>query len=266
MNYVTYEFEKHLKNLNSNFIYQTVKNRQLSDIYHSHDFYEFITIMEGSCTQLINSNEVTFEKGSLLLLCPGDKHKFTKQSADINILALSVKSQEIKEFERLFAIESTPLSSFNIKLSSKQLRTLADLYYSNTEYEYKLLLSNFIKIYTDTFDKNKALPRELEQAMREMPKKENLKDGIDRFVALSGYSKTHLARLLKKHLNITPHEFVLNLRMSEAYNSLILTDIHIDDLALEVGYESTSHFQQIFKKKYGITPAALRKKHGSRTI
>ena len=95
---------------------------------------------------------------------------------------------------------------------------------------------------------------------------ENLKGGVDRFVELSGYSRTHLNRLLKEHLNTTPHDFIMNLRLSEAYNALILTDTHIEEICANVGYESFSHFQKIFKAKYGITPACARKKYSSATI
>lgn len=266
MKYVNYKFERHLKNLNSNFIYQTVKNRKLSDVYHSHDFYEFIVIIDGDCTQTVNEQEILCDKNTVIFLCPGDRHKFTKQSDNLNLMALSIAAEEINRFEKLFGIEASPFEFSITKLSSKQIQPLISLYYSKSEYEFKLLLANFTKIYTDAFTQSSSLPKNVEKAVTQMYAAENLKGGTDRFVELSGYSRTHLNRLLKEHLKVTPHEFILNLRLSEAYNALILTDTRIEDICANLGYESFSHFQKIFKAKYGITPAAVRKKYGSATI
>ena len=259
-----YSFAK-LKHGSSDYIFQIVTNRKLSDIYHSHDFYEFMVVVNGNCTKIINGEEVTTPKGSYIMLCPGDSHKFIKQSSDINIIALSVKKEEAEKFFSAFGL-TEPLSFFNIQLTVSQLQFLTDFYNLKCESDYKFFLSKLIKLYNDSLEKENPLPAALDFAIKEMQKHNNLKRGIEGLAVLSGYSKTHLARLLKKHLNTTPHNLILNLRLNEAYNSLLLTNIHIEDLSAELGYESFSHFQKIFKKKYGITPAALRKKYSLQTI
>lgn len=264
MKSIVYNFAK-LKHGNSDYIFQIVRNRKLSDIYHSHDFYEFMIVVNGNCTKIINGEEVTTPKGSYIMLCPDDSHKFIKQSNDINIIALSVKKEEAENFFSAFGL-TEPFSFFKIQLTVSQLQFLTDFHNLKSESDYKFFLSKLIKLYIDSKEKENSLPAALDFAIKEMQKHKNLKSGIESLAILSGYSKTHLTRLLKKHLNTTPHEFILNLRLNEAYNSLLSTDINIEDLSAELGYESFSHFQKIFKKKYGITPSALRKKYGLRTI
>ena len=88
----------------------------------------------------------------------------------------------------------------------------------------------------------------------------------ERIITLSGYSKTHLTRLMRKYYGVSVHEFIRDARLEAAYNSLVLTSLYPEDISEELGYSSFSHFQQIFKKKYGITPAMLRKKYSSITI
>ena len=266
MNIITYNFDKIVKSGDSKYIFQSIENRKLSDIYLSHDFYEFIVVLEGSCRHVINGVEKEADKNTCILLCPGDAHKITAQSDDVKIIAISVKNDELRAFEQAFGLKSTPLTSFSVKLSDRKLCYLKEFYGVTGEYEYKLFLANLIKIYADLCVKKENIPSALKMAVRDMKKSENLKAGSERFITLSGYSKTHLTRLMRKYYGVSVHEFIRDARLEAAYNSLVLTSLYPEDISEELGYSSFSHFQQIFKKKYGITPAMLRKKYSSITI
>ena len=266
MQYLKYKFDNLTKNISKDYYFQTVKNRKLSNVYHSHDYFEFIVIIEGCCTQIVNENKVVCNKNHLTVLTPEDRHKIINQSSDVNVLALSVSKEETQLFEQIFGIAKTPLKCATLPLSSKQMLPFINLYLSKSEAEFKLLLSNFIKVYIDSLKDETGLPQSVENAIKKMQKRENMKEGIDRFVSLSGYSKTQLSRIVKKHLGVTLHEFILNLRLNEAHNALMLSDINAEDLSISIGYESFSYFQKIFKEKYGITPSSVRKKYRSDTI
>ena len=59
---------------------------------------------------------------------------------------------------------------------------------------------------------------------------------------------------------MTLHQYVTNLRLERAKEELLMTTKSAEEISEEVGYASFSHFQKIFKKKYGVTPAVWRKK------
>ena len=40
-----------------NYIFQRVSDRKLTDIYHSHDFFEIIIIDKGQCSKLITARK-----------------------------------------------------------------------------------------------------------------------------------------------------------------------------------------------------------------
>ena len=250
----------------SSYIFQTVKDRPLSNLYHSHDFYEFIVILEGECLQIVNEEEMLCSKGEMIILCPEDRHKFISQSADLNLLAISVKNEEVKAFERVFGLAENPIKNTRFSLSSERINAMLRFYFAEKEYEYKQLLSEIVCACEEQSTRKSNLPLSLEKAITEMKKPENVKEGTDRLVFLSGYSKTHLTRLMKKHLNKTPHELVLELRLGVAYSNVLLLSKPLEEISEELGYESFSHFQQIFKKRYGITPAALRRKQKYKTV
>jgi AraC family cel operon transcriptional repressor len=250
----------------SSYIFQTVKDRPLSNLYHSHDFFEFIVVLEGECIQIVNEEEFLCSKGEMIILCPEDKHKFISQSADLNLLAISVKNEEAKAFEKLFSLGENTLKTTHFPLSTERINAMLRFYFAEKEYEYKQLLSEIVCACEEQNTRKSNLPQSLEKAICEMKNHANLKEGTDRLVFLSGYSKTHLTRLMKKHLNKTPHELVLELRLDVAYSNVLLSSKPLEEISEELGYESFSHFQQIFKKRYGITPAALRRKQKYKTV
>lgn len=269
-----YEFDTINIEKNNNFVVQSVSGRKLSGIYHSHDFYEIIVIGKGECESIINGERHTLQEDCFQFLKPGDCHSFISQSEDIHVISVSVRKEE---FESLLNYYDSSLKG-RLRASEKPIlcskhgiyRTLcnvcADAVSSGEEYECKFLLSCLIRLYISVADRNKEdIPNSLSYAMRQMQKYENLKSGIEAFTKLSGYSHSHLARLVKKHLGVTVHEYILNLRLSAAYNELILSRESIENIGEKLGYCSLSHFNKIFKKKYGITPAMLRRKHGSWT-
>lgn len=272
MEYVVY----HLNDKNSNpvggkhYIFQYVKNRKLSDVNHSHSFYEITAVADGSCTQVINEKEYSFKKDSFVILRPGDRHFFTSQSDDAAVIALSVSVEEFEVFAKAYSpdlkseIDSKddPCIINDSGIGSWLYTVCSGVLKNYNEYEYKMLLSMLIKLYIEQSERKSDLPKDVEDAMREMRSAENLKRGIPAFVELSHYSRSHLSRIIKSSFNMSLHDYILNLRLDAAYNALILSRESIEDIAESVGYMSLSHFNKIFKSKYGVTPASVRKYNG----
>lgn len=259
-----YEFNSVSGGKKISYVFQAISGRKLSNAYHSHDFYEWLVVLNGRCRHRVNEQNIEFVKNECVLLCPGDGHCFLTQSEDISLLCLSVKECEERDFERLFGLERTECT--HMMLTQRQSKALADLYFAANEYEYKLMLANFMKIYIENSHGKDNVPATVSFAMAEMSEKENLKGGAERFCELSGYSRSHMNRLMRSCFGMTIHEYILNMRLECAYNMLIISDVGAERIAEEVGYESFAHFCKIFKKKYGITPAELRRKNKIITI
>ena len=61
---------------------------------------------------------------------------------------------------------------------------------------------------------------------------------------------------------MTPIEYIQTLRLEESKQVLETTDIPVEAVALEVGYEDPSYFGRLFKRTVGLTPAQYRKRFG----
>lgn len=66
-------------------------------------------------------------------------------------------------------------------------------------------------------------------------------------------------RLLKKHYNTTFSRMKLEARMSAASVLLLDTQKSISEISEELGFSSSEHFTNAFKKFYNVTPLAYRK-------
>ncbi|QND22987.1 helix-turn-helix domain-containing protein (plasmid) [Rhizobium ruizarguesonis] len=77
-------------------------------------------------------------------------------------------------------------------------------------------------------------------------------------VALSGLPERSFVRRFIKAAGMTPLNYVHAVRLEEAKQILETTDLPIEALANEMGYEDASFFGRLFRRETGITPAHYR--------
>ncbi|MBN2853053.1 MAG: helix-turn-helix domain-containing protein [Clostridia bacterium] len=67
-------------------------------------------------------------------------------------------------------------------------------------------------------------------------------------------NRSYLSTKFKAETRINISEFIMNRKLEEARNLLSFTDKSISDISYYFCFSSQSYFQNMFKKKYGITP------------
>jgi AraC-like DNA-binding protein len=83
-------------------------------------------------------------------------------------------------------------------------------------------------------------------------------------------SNVHLStpsfcRYFKKQTRMTFTDFVNQYRINQS-KTLLLNDVTVSEACYEVGFESLSYFNKLFKRLTGINPSAFRKKHSVKTF
>ena len=69
----------------------------------------------------------------------------------------------------------------------------------------------------------------------------------------------YISRLFKKHEGISLKEFIVIEKMKTAQSLIRTTDLPISIIAVRVGYSNFSHFSQVYKKVFGVSPTEERK-------
>ena len=86
---------------------------------------------------------------------------------------------------------------------------------------------------------------------------------VAKMIELSGLTKRTFMRRFAKATGFSPVDYVQNLRIEEAKQLLETTQVPIDEVSADVGYEDPSYFRKLFKRKAGISPAKYRVKFQS---
>ena len=80
---------------------------------------------------------------------------------------------------------------------------------------------------------------------------------------LSGLPERSFVRRFLKATGMSPLDYAHALRLEEAKQMLETTDLSVEAIANEAGYEDTSFFGRLFRRKTGLTPAQYRVRFGS---
>jgi len=71
-------------------------------------------------------------------------------------------------------------------------------------------------------------------------------------------STVYFHKLFSVIMGKTPHEYMLDKRMSAAMDMLVSTEYELSRIAYECGFGSQSYFNSVFKEKTGLTPRQYR--------
>ena len=72
-------------------------------------------------------------------------------------------------------------------------------------------------------------------------------------------SVPQLIRRFKDHTGMTPHAYLMLVRLQAATTYLQHTNLSIEEISHRIGFPSTSNFILQFRKRYGIAPSKYRK-------
>ena len=89
-------------------------------------------------------------------------------------------------------------------------------------------------------------------------------ESLDEVSDLFNISKRTLIRRFKQALSITPHAYIQHIRLEVAQKKLVETQLSIEQIVNDVGYEDLSSFRRLFRQQAGVTPTEYRKRFAKR--
>jgi AraC family transcriptional regulator len=74
-----------------------------------------------------------------------------------------------------------------------------------------------------------------------------------------GLSVSHFSRAFRKSIGLSPHTWLIQMRVESAKSMLRRRDASLFTIARACGFADQSHFARVFKRRVGLSPGAWRK-------
>jgi AraC family cel operon transcriptional repressor len=250
---------------------------QISMQHHYHDFYEVFLIVNGAIQHHINDRVIRLDAGTLAFIRPQDAHHFSK-IRDINceLINLAFLRETFRALcnylsfdphKATFIVQPEPVSVLltlrERQLLTDDLRDWGRRLYQDKQISRRILRGLLAYIISTYFISRQssdtpAIPAWLETVCREMQKPQHLIEGRDALMRLAQRTPAHVGRSFQSYLEMTPSDFINQLRLDYAGDLLLQTDHSPARIAHDAGFGSVSHFYHLFKARWGCSPNEYR--------
>jgi len=122
-----------------------------------------------------------------------------------------------------------------------------------------LLFKKFITNIIENAQKNKAISREISQAMSYIKSNYGMDINLQEVANHVNLNPTYLSNLFKKDLQINFTEFLNEVRIQKAKELLVDSYLKAYEISEKVGFADNTYFCRVFKKLTGSSPNEYRK-------
>ena len=249
---------------------------------HEHDFYEFVVFIDGKSRHTHNDKICIAQKGMLFLIKPGEYHQFSSyhntQAKHINfsitpeafkeLSSLVWKDEILQKIDAWDMPNGLTLPQENFAFIMSELERLNQ--YSMASKNLYAILKNIIIMLMiflvdklesiELFANDKNRPEWMNDFLKTLNDPNVFTMKLKDIYPLAPYSQSMLNSYFKKYVGTTLISYITTLKISYACTLLRHTDASPLEISTKIAYDSLSHFNRIFKKITGVSPAAYRKR------
>lgn len=194
---------------------------------------------------------VNFEPNTYAIFKPFVYHE------ELHISAPQITTIGFSVDEEIDVPNITKVDAFNIK---KQIDKIHDEYI-NKRYLYLTSISNLtesilIKILREVETSSSTISLDYAKNYIEQYFTSNI--DVNKLANSCGYCLDHFRLLFRQQYGYTPKRYILKLRIEHANTLLKNTDLPVNQIALECGYEEYKTFETLYKKYVNISPSDYR--------
>lgn len=257
---------------------------------HRHSFIELIYIYSGECHQTINNQRVSMKKGELCILDTNTFHSIEDTGKD-DIIINCLMRKSYFDWAFLSRLSGNDIfSSFlthaiyenkhsneyilirsgdNDKISRIMNAVLCE-YFDKQPCSDEIINSYMVILFAEMLRMYKGDVNERNYSALKNTQITDIISYIEnnyKTVTLEStarhfnFNSNYLGKVLKKITGNSFMDLVHQIRLSQACILLRNSDVSVQAVANEIGYENINFFYRLFKRKYSCSPAEYRKNH-----
>lgn len=252
---------------------------------HTHNYIEVIYMCQGSTSHIINGTEVVLEEGDLLFLNQNAVQEIMPAGTDDIAVNFIVLPEFLDTAFSMMGDEENQLRDFLVgALSGRDGETSWMYFHVADILPIQNLIENMVwTIFYDSSNKRSCTQITMGllflQLLNCMDKMETGGSKYDTEIAAAvlsyinghykngtlselagqmGYDVYWLSREIRRRTGKTYKELLQGKRTQQAVYLLTNSSIPVTDIIESVGYENTTYFYRMFRRKYGMSPKEYR--------
>ncbi len=263
-----------------------VTRRQEDVELHAHHFFELAYVTGGSAQQVLNGVPGKVQEGDYFLMDYESVHSYQRSEdfAIINCLFLPEVIDDTlagcRTFEELLRVcliryykqyyGKTPADRIFHDADGSIYLLLTGM---QKEYEEKstgyqeifrcrlleILIRTMRKIVDEASHAQKGQSTVILQAVQYLERHYRERTVLGNFCQDRHYSLPYVSRRFRQETGLTALEYVQKVRMEHSCELLAGSDLSVQEVAHEVGYEDVKFYNQLFRRLLGMSPGEYRK-------
>ena len=249
---------------------------------HSHEgYYEFLFMISGKITHTVNGTEKPLEPNTLCLVRPTDIHMTVSENPEKVRYAILGVVEDVfnsaidllfyKNIKEIYDFIDYDVAVSGIK-AQEIMREIMLILYSEPRHKPKYTATLFLTLLKEFVLQNELRIRKftrhrnpaISELMQVLDSPEYYTLELEQVIKKTNYSYSHMNKIFKKELGISPSEYLKRKKLEYAQLLLKESDMPFADVAKAIGYSSYPHFSIFFKNGTGISPTEYVKKSNAK--
>lgn len=264
-----------------------LKNKRLADVFRFVSFYpsetsgdhkhlriEINYVKKGSCVLHLDDESVSFHEGDVMIVTPGVNHWLESGANGTTLMQLEFLPEIFLHFNLNIGAgkQSVPTPSFllseensymkivnNVGVVRAVQRIVNELDHKGAHYQYLVvmyyaeLLILLYRYVNEAFCTNDLLRKAITYIRHHYQLDITMSDIAEH----SSISERYLRKLFSQNLNLSPLDYLNQMRLNKSVELLRSTEMSIKEVCFQCGFQSPQYFSRIFKQQMGVTPREM---------
>ncbi len=219
--------------------------------------FEWELPVQEEGTLYIDGNSYPIDKNHILCVKP-NQHRSVTLPYRCYYVQFTVSGGRLCDFLYRFPLRIHIADPEKVKSLFTDIIVAGNLSYPGNEL---LMYSKFLKFLHSLWEENNHFSFEnfkvnltVSKAIRYLDQTQEPNPTLKSISETLHIHPVYLQRIFKKATGISPRQYLLNKRINNAKNLLLIGQKSYAEIALMSGFSSQSYFNYIFKKEVGMTP------------
>lgn len=246
-----------------------------SNVNHKHDFYDYFFVIQGSCTLIVDKNNISLNKNEFILINKNIINKILSSSEDFiyisvghsnmlfhSLISMSTYKLQLQRMAEIFVLETWNYRVFKNN-SDNISRIFQDIYEINTQQMdlKSILIQLKLMEYIVLFLENDSMKINLAKSSSNVISYigNNLASAsLQDFAKLNHVSVSKASNDIQAIYQMNFLEIKHEIQMQETIHLLENPNISIEQILDRIGVVNKTHFYKLFKEAFGTTPKKYR--------